>query len=98
MLVAALPMDRALPTSLVGIAWISAAAFVFNYKNADAFPIGLAGLFLAGSAVGMSVGTLVKQRLSDVVLKKTFAGVISGVSLWMLIKTFIAFTDVGQGR
>lgn len=81
--VAALPMERALPSSLVGIAGISAAAFISNSAHIDSFPWVQASLFLLGSLGGMLAGTWIKTRLSNQLLQQGFALVLVGVALWM---------------
>ncbi|MEX1119382.1 MAG: sulfite exporter TauE/SafE family protein [Terrimicrobiaceae bacterium] len=86
LLVTAMPMDRALATSLVGIALISAAAFAANLFTLESFPGGLAAWFLVGSAIGMTGGASLKSRLPTPLLKKIFALAILGVALWILIQ------------
>jgi uncharacterized membrane protein YfcA len=89
-----MPMDRALATSLVGIALISAAALVANLVTLETFPLALAAWFLLGGAVGMTAGVSLKSRLPAPMLKKIFAVAIVGVALWILGQS--AFASLPQ--
>jgi len=90
LLVTAMPMDRALATSLVGIALISAAAFAANLFALENFPMALAGWFLAGGAMGMTGGALFKSRLPTPMLKKIFAAAMIAVAFWILLQQAMA--------
>ena len=94
LLVTAMPMDRALATSLVGIALISAAALVANLVTLETFPLALAAWFLLGGAVGMTAGVSLKSRLPAPMLKKIFAVAIVAVALWILGQS--AFASLPQ--
>lgn len=83
LLVTAMPMPYALATSLVAIALISAPAFAANLVLIERFPIATAAWFLAGGAVGMTLGAPLKHRLPDAALKRVFAVVVFGVALWV---------------
>lgn len=89
LLVTAMPMERALATSLVGIFLISAAAFSANLVALENFPIPLAGWFLLGGALGMSGGAALKSRLSAPLLRKIFALAMVGVALWIAGKSLL---------
>lgn len=89
LVVTAMPMERALATSLVGIFLISAAAFSANLVSLENFPFPLAGWFLLGGAVGMSGGAVLKSRLSAPLLRRIFALAILGVALWMVGKSLL---------
>ncbi len=84
LLVTAMPMDRALATSLVGIALISAAAFAANLFTLQSFPVVLAAWFLAGGALGMTGGASFKSCLPAPMLKKIFAVAMIGVAFWVI--------------
>lgn len=90
LLVTAMPMDRALATSLVGIFLISAAAFSANLVALETFPLPVAGWFLLGGALGMSGGAALKSRLSALLLRKIFAVAMVGVALWIFGKSLLA--------
>ncbi len=90
LIVTAMPMDRALATSLVGIALISAAAFTANLFVLENFPLALAAWFLGGGAIGMTAGVVFKTRLPTPMLKRIFAAAMIGVALWILGQQAIA--------
>lgn len=94
LLVTAMPMDRALATSLVGIALISAAAFAANLFALENFPMALAGWFLVGGAMGMTGGALFKSRLPTPMLKKIFAAAMIAVAFWILAQQAMASPEV----
>lgn len=87
LLVTAMPIERALATSLVCIALISASGFVSNLVTVQHFAFGLAAWFLAGGAVGMTAGAKLKSRLSGRLLKRIFAVGVVGVAVWILSQT-----------
>jgi uncharacterized membrane protein YfcA len=97
LLVTAMSMDRALATSLVGIALISAAALAANLVTLEKFPAVLAAWFLLGGAMGMTAGVAFKSRLPASMLKKIFAAAIVGVALWILGQSAFASLPHGQG-
>ncbi len=90
LLVTAMPMDRALATSLVGIALISATALAANVLTLESFPLGLAVWFLVGGAIGMTAGVAFKSRLPTPMLKKIFASAMIGVAIWILAQQAFA--------
>lgn len=96
LLVTAMPIERALATSLVGIFLISAAAFSANLVALENFPILLAGWFLLGGALGMSGGAVLKSRLSAPLLRKIFALAMVGVALWIVGKSLLGRESGGR--
>jgi len=89
LLVTAMPIERALATSLVCIALISSSAFFSNFLAIASFPYGIAGSFLVGGALGMTGGAAVKASLSGTMLKRTFAVVVIGVAIWIVAQTLL---------
>jgi uncharacterized membrane protein YfcA len=87
LLVMAMPIERALATSLVCIALISASAFFSNFLAIHNFPYVLAAWFLVGGALGMTLGASVKAYLSGPLLKRIFAVSIIGIGFWIGTQT-----------
>jgi uncharacterized membrane protein YfcA len=87
LLVMAMPIERALATSLVCIALISASAFFSNFLAIHNFPYVLAAWFLVGGALGMTLGASVKAYLSGPMLKRIFAVSIIGIGFWIGTQT-----------
>lgn len=87
LLVTAMPIERALATSLVCIFLISSSGFVSNLLTVDHFDYGLAALFLAGGAIGMTAGAGLKSFLSGPMLKRIFAAGVLAVAVWILAQT-----------
>jgi uncharacterized protein len=87
LLVTAMPIERALATSLVCIALISASAFFSNFLAIHNFPYVLAAWFLVGGALGMTLGASVKAYLSGPMLKRIFAVSIIGIGFWIGTQT-----------
>ena len=87
LLVTAMPIERALATSLVCIALISASAFFSNFLAIHSFPYVLAACFLVGGALGMTLGASVKAYLSGPLLKRIFAVSIIGIGFWIGMQT-----------
>lgn len=90
LLVLPMAMEKALATSLVSIALISASAFAANIFNEGAFPHILATWFLAGGGIGMSLGVVLKTKLSTAVLRRIFAIGVGGVAVWILVEIILA--------
>jgi hypothetical protein len=80
-------IERALATSLVCIALISASAFFSNFLAIHNFPYVLAAWFLVGGALGMTLGASVKAYLSGPLLKRIFAVSIIGIGFWIGTQT-----------
>ncbi len=89
LLVTAMPIERALATSLVCIFLISTSGFVSNFLTVDHFEYGLAGLFLVGGAIGMTAGAALKSHLSCPLLKRIFAVGVLTVAAWIVVKTVV---------
>lgn len=79
-------MRRAVATSLMVIALISASGVASYLIGRGPLHLGLTGLFLAGGITGLYAGTLVGRRLSPVILQKVFAVVIVAVAAFVILK------------
>ena len=89
LIVTAMPIERALATSLVCIFLISTSGFVSNLLSVQHLDFALTAWFFAGGVIGMSVGAAVKSSLSGVLLRRVFAVAVLGVSLWITVQTFL---------
>ena len=84
--VAALPIERALATSLVGISLVSASAFFANFVMTPSLPVEPAAWFLGGAALGMTAGVRIKDFLPTLALRRIFAAMIVCVAVWVVWK------------
>jgi uncharacterized membrane protein YfcA len=80
-------MQRAIGTSLVVIAMISAAGVSASLLNGADFSAGTATLFSLGGVVGMLAGTEIGKRLSTPALQRTFAIAIATVALFVVFRS-----------
>ena len=90
MFVTGISIERALATSLVGIALISAAAFVANLLiEPRALPASLAWFFLAGALGGMVAGSRVKHHLPATILRRIFGVSVLVLAVVIAVKTLL---------
>jgi uncharacterized membrane protein YfcA len=85
-LVASLPMRRAVATSLWVIAIISAIGLFSHVIAGHRLDVSIAGGFVLGGLAGMVIGIAVGRRIAGPVLQKLFAGMIMAVAGFMLVK------------
>ena len=85
-LVASLPMRRAVATSLWVIAIISALAFASHLLAGARLNPALTAGFVGGGLGGMALGIVVGRRIAGPALQKLFAGMIVAVATFMLVK------------
>lgn len=89
MFVTGVSIERALATSLVGIALISAAAFAANvFLEVRALPVAITLLFLAGALGGMMAGARLKHHLPADALRRIFGVSVIVVAVVIATKTF----------
>lgn len=86
LVVACVSIERALATSLVGISLIAASGFIANASHLAPQHWILAGLFLAGSAVGMTIGVWAKTMVSPRVLSLVFGLSVLGVAAFVILR------------
>ena len=79
-------IHRAVATSLMVIAMVSASGVVSYLVAKQPLAAGVTGLFVVGGIVGLGVGTLVARRLSPVKLQKVFAAAIVAVAAFVVVK------------
>ncbi|MCP5159015.1 MAG: sulfite exporter TauE/SafE family protein [Gammaproteobacteria bacterium] len=89
-LVALLPMRRAVATSLWVIAIISAIGLSSHVIAGHRLDIGITIGFVGGGLGGMALGIVVGRRLAGPLLQKLFAGMIVAVAAFMLVKLVVS--------
>ena len=85
-LVASLPMRRAVATSLWVIAIISALGFASHVLAGARLNPELTAGFVGGGLAGMALGIGVGRRIAGPTLQKLFAGMIAAVAVFMLVR------------
>ena len=88
-LIASLPMRRAVATSLWAITIISALGFASHVLAGARLNLELTAGFVGGGLAGMALGILVGRRLAGPTLQKLFAGMIAAVATFMLVKLVV---------
>ena len=79
-------IHRAVATSLLVIALVSAAGVASKVLAGEALPAGVTGLFVVGGIVGLGLGTVLARTLSPVKLQKAFAAIIVVVAVFVIVK------------
>jgi uncharacterized membrane protein YfcA len=85
-LVASLPMRRAVATSLWVIAIISVIGLLSHIIAGHRLDVGITTGFVLGGLGGMALGIAVGRRIAGPVLQKLFAGMIVAVAVFMLAR------------
>jgi uncharacterized membrane protein YfcA len=80
---------RAVATSLLVIALVSAAGLASYLAGHQPLQLGLTGLFVGGGIAGLGIGTVVGRRMSPVLLQKVFALVIVAVAVFVMVRNVI---------
>ncbi|MBX6312790.1 MAG: sulfite exporter TauE/SafE family protein, partial [Isosphaeraceae bacterium] len=88
-LVTGMGIHRAVATSLLVIALISAAGVASYLAAARPLPLDLTGLFVLGGVGGMELGTRLGRRLGGPRLQKLFAVAMVAVAAFIAAKTLI---------
>ncbi len=84
-LAASLPMQRAVATSLLVIAIVSAAGVASHLLAERPLALAVTAWFVLGGLVGMGLGSRLSRRLAGPQLQKLFATIMVGVAVFMLI-------------
>jgi uncharacterized membrane protein YfcA len=84
---AAMDVTRAVGTSLLVMMLVGASGVGSHFVGGSPLPLGLAGLFAAGSIPGLFVGSMVARTLPRPILAKIFAGVIVIVAVFVIART-----------
>ncbi|MFN8710818.1 MAG: sulfite exporter TauE/SafE family protein [Planctomyces sp.] len=79
-------MSRAVGTSLMVIALVSASGFVSLISAGQTFQPGVTALFVVGGLIGLFVGQRISHRLSASTLQRTFSVAILFVAMFVLFK------------
>ena len=85
-LVTRMGIHRAVATSLLIIALVSASGVISSLAAARPLPLGLSGLFVLGGVGGMELGTLLGRRLGGPGLQKVFAAAMVAVAAFIILK------------
>ncbi|MFO1371581.1 MAG: TSUP family transporter [Candidatus Competibacteraceae bacterium] len=85
-LVASLPMPRAVATSLWVIAIISAIGLLSHIIAGHRLDVAITTGFVLGGLAGMLIGIAMGRRIAGPALQKLFAGMIVAVAAFMLIR------------
>jgi uncharacterized membrane protein YfcA len=88
LLIAALPIRRAVATSLLVIAIISAAGVASHLLAGQSLDKAITAWFVLGGLAGMGLGILLSRRLAGPLLQKLFAGIMVAVAVYMLLRNF----------
>lgn len=88
-LVTGMGIHRAVATSLLVIALVSASGVASSLVAGRPLPLELAGLFLIGGIAGMEMGTLASRRLGGPGLQKLFAAAMVVVAVFIVIKSLV---------
>jgi hypothetical protein len=89
-LVASLPMRRAVTTSLWVIAIISLIGLLSHLAAGHRLDVGIAAGFVLGGLGGMALGIAVGRRIAGPALQKLFAGMIVAVAAFMLVRLVVS--------
>jgi uncharacterized membrane protein YfcA len=89
-LLAHMDLKNAVGTSLLVITLVSLSAIAGVFIAGDEFPRQAAGLFLAGSLLGMFLGTVAAKRVGGPALQKGFAVAILGVAVWVIARNALS--------
>ena len=79
-------IHRAVATSLLVIALVSASGVASNLLAGQSLPADVTALFVVGGVAGMGLGTMLARGLSPVKLQKVFAAAIVVVAGFVIIK------------
>ncbi|WP_435007946.1 sulfite exporter TauE/SafE family protein [Tundrisphaera lichenicola] len=86
-LVTGMGIHRAVATSLLIIALVSASGVASNVVAGRPLPLALTGLFVVGGIAGMELGTLAGRRLGGPGLQKIFAAAMVAVAAFIVAKS-----------
>lgn len=84
-------MHRAVATSLMVTSIVSASAFVSMLAHGREIAWPVATMFLAGSLIGMVVGTMACRWVSGVRLKQGFAVLLGVIGVFVIVESILGF-------
>jgi len=82
-------IHRAVGTSLMVIALISATGVFSQLLNGRQLPVNITSLFIVGGVIGMFIGQYAARKISPKKLQKVFSIAILLVALFVLIRNFL---------
>ena len=88
LIVAALPVERAMATSLVAIFLISVSGFFAHAEHLSVDDIQPALVFVLGSALGMTLGAKTKAHLPSTTLRRLFGVLV------LITAAFVVFRNI----
>jgi uncharacterized membrane protein YfcA len=88
-LVTGMGIHRAVATSLLVIALVSASGVASYLAAGRPLPLDLSGLFVLGGVGGMELGTLLGRRLGGPGLQKLFASAMVAVAAFIVARTLL---------
>lgn len=83
-------IHRAIGTSLMVIALVSASGVTSHLWTRGAFPMELAALFVTGGIAGLLAGQAIAGRLSGPMLQRVFAAAMLLVAAFMIVRNLSA--------
>jgi uncharacterized membrane protein YfcA len=83
-------IHRAVATSLMVIAMVSASGVASRLWGGEGIALGVTILFVAGGVTGLFAGQKLARRLSGPVLQKAFSAAIVAVAAFVLVRNFAA--------
>jgi uncharacterized membrane protein YfcA len=86
LIVTAIPVERAMATSLVAIFLISTSGFVAHLDQFSVQHARTSLVFLLGSGLGMTVGAYVKHRIPSAVLRKIFGILVLATAAFVIFR------------
>jgi uncharacterized membrane protein YfcA len=81
-------IHRAVGTSLLVIALVSASGVASRVWSGQPIPLAVTLLFVSGGIVGLLIGQQIGRRLSGPRLQRTFAVAILGVAAFVALRNF----------
>jgi uncharacterized membrane protein YfcA len=86
LIVAALPVEGAMATSLVAIFLISLSGFVAHIDQFSVDDAQMAFTFLLGSGLGMTIGAETKAHLPSTTLRRLFGALVLGTAAFVVFR------------
>jgi uncharacterized membrane protein YfcA len=86
LIVAALPVERAMATSLVAIFLISLSGFIAHIEQFSVADAQTALMFLLGSGLGMTIGAETKAHFSSTTLRRMFGALVLSTAAFVVLK------------
>lgn len=86
-LFAGMGVHRAVATSLMVIALISASGLASHLVAGQSVALGITGLFVLGGVLGVELGSRLGRRLSGAGLRRTFAAAMVAVASFIVLQS-----------